>query len=249
MLSKRKTAASGFTLIEISLVIVIIAILIGMAVFSTQSRMDASKVYMTKQRMQTIMDAIDRYIEQYGHIPCPSPATLARTDARYGIGDNLSNTTDAGSTDCDDTGDLVNLDVGIIKGSVPFKLLGLDSQTAVDGWGIRFDYVVVVPYTNTENYESSSEQSSANIVHIYNFKDVDMSENKDVAYILLSHGPNTYGGYRDKNGSQISDSAASAYEQQNNDANARFYQFLPTSTYDDILIYKTRWQLPKYINE
>ncbi len=129
MPTSKNITKSGFSLIEISLVIVIIAVLVGMAVFSTQSRMDAARTYMTKQRMQTIMDAIDRYVEQYGKLPCPYDIGVARTDVDYGAGDEIS---------CG--GDLIDLG-GVSLGGVPFKTLGLDSQTAVDGWDMRFQYI------------------------------------------------------------------------------------------------------------
>ena len=51
--------------------------------FSIQARTDASKLYVTKERMQIIMAAMDRYAELYGHLPCPA-ARVARTDSDYG---------------------------------------------------------------------------------------------------------------------------------------------------------------------
>ncbi len=258
MASRNSTYSSGFTLIEISLVIVIIAVLIGMVVFSTQTRMDAARLYMTKQRMQTIMDSIDRYAELYGHIPCPMGLTTLRTSVdEYGVGAKMSNTTAPGATDCDDNdgdGDLIYVKAGLARGAVPFRLLNLDSQTAVDGWGNRFVYTITEPYSNSANYEDPSLEpatlSAANSYEIFNQGDTNISASSNVAYTLISHGANLHGGYRDKSPTTpIPVAGASADEDKNADSGGVYYQYLPTQDFDDIVIFKTRWQLPDYINE
>lgn len=265
MLGHKKTAVSGFTLIEISLVIVIIAILVGMAVFSTKARMDASKVFLTKQRMQTIMDTMDRFIEDYGFVPCPVNPTISRSDDNYGLGTCLSND---GSGVCQtSTDEDCNLAVvsttgtsHVKMGGVPFKVLGLDSQTAVDGWGNRFDYIVSEKHTSRTFFTHTTgdlpgwDETTPDSFSIMNKARDEIDQNNEVVYILISHGPNGYGGISDKTATASSTASASSFEVENSDLDdpditvATYYQFQPDKDSDDIVVFKTLGQLPKFIN-
>lgn len=239
MPTSKNITKSGFSLIEISLVIVIIAVLVGMAVFSTQSRMDAARTYMTKQRMQTIIDAIDRYVEQYGKLPCPYDIGVARTAGGYGVGDE---------NDCINSG-LIRISTDVYLGGVPFKTLGLDSQTAVDGWDMRFQYAVVGAYTSKVSFTDYADTSNSRNFTVFNKAGENTTSRVDAAYLLLTTGPNGYGGYRDKNGNRASSTGASDFELENADASdEEFFQFIPNNEMDDIVLLKTRWQLPKFIN-
>jgi len=59
----KSSGQSGFSFIELTFVLIIVAVVISTIVFTTQARLDASRIFVTKERMQTIMDAIDRYVE------------------------------------------------------------------------------------------------------------------------------------------------------------------------------------------
>lgn len=217
-----------------------------MIVFTTQSRMDAAKLYLTKERMQLIMDAMDRYVAQYGHLPCPVLITMSKTDNSYGI-DSIE---DGNCTDGSITVLLDDSGSRYLLGAFPYKSLGLEPQDIVDGWGMRFDYILTEKYTDPANYTDPDAEFGKSYT-INNISDTNIAEDVDVAYIMISHGPNVFGGYRDKDGARVpgagSGSSAVA-EGDNADDNRGFYTYPQTSTFDDILIYKPRWQLPKYIN-
>ncbi len=234
----------GFTLIELSIVLVIIASLVAMIMFSIQARMDAAKIYITKERMQMIADAIDRYVEIYGHIPCPADR-VARTNANYGIsmGDDITGTT------CPAVGA-----PELFSGDVPARSLGLDTQMIADGWGIRFDYIIVKAYADADLF-LSDDNTYEDEFEIRNQGDQNVAEDRDVAYTLISHGPNALGGVSDKNPGVVVLYAYMADAELANSASGLnvFYQsnaFLDDGkVFDDIVIYKTRWQFPMVLGD
>ncbi len=264
----KKTGNPGFSIVELAIVLIIIAIFVGMIMFTTQARLDASKTYTTKERMQIIMDAMDRFVEQYGYVPCPAPLNVVPTNANYGttnnsnnpVGGNPCQTQQASCTHA--TTIRSHTDGGgrtyrLVKGALPFKILGLDSQIAVDGWGNRLDYLIVDVYAGREAYTRSQVLGNnipANFDNgvLYNVQNLGghtVTPERDIAYMLLSHGSNQHGGYRDKDGGQFPPANGSSQEQANaNPTSGAIYQSTGARDFDDILVFKTRWHLPAHLN-
>jgi prepilin-type N-terminal cleavage/methylation domain-containing protein len=227
----RRQVTSGFTLIELAIVLAIISILISMIMFNIQARIDASKIFVTKERMQMIADSLDRYVEIYGKLPCPRSARTLREDSTYGYADQ--NHCDSGAS-----GD-------IEIGDVPFKSLGLEAQTVADGWGTRFDYVISRDYAEEGKLTTLVEQ---NFLIINNASGG--PGDSSIAYIIVSHGTDTFGGYIDKTANQIdpNSSGATDADKENSNGDKVFIQSVMGKDDDDIVIYKPTWQLPLYIN-
>ncbi len=254
-MADNKKQNSGFSLIELTLVIMIISFLIGTIVFSTQARLDASRIYTTKSRMETIIGAIDRYVENYGHIPCPAAINITPINPNYGWGSG----TNAADANCIQAitvhrGDPANGD--IVMGMVPYKTLipNVDGSIAVDGWGNRFSYFVTEIYTRRINYRDLSDVGNNYIIKPNADSANDYvqanGEGGDIAYILLSHGPNGAYAYKDKDGTQvIIDNPTQVDHNNSGGEENRFLVRMPDLTNDDILLYKNKWQLPSYINE
>ncbi|MDX1950046.1 MAG: hypothetical protein SFT90_06065 [Rickettsiales bacterium] len=250
-----KNKIQGFSLLELTAVIIIISFIVSTIVFTTQARLDASRIYVTKERMQTIMDSIDRYVENYGHIPCPANPSVSRVNANYGWGTG----TNATVANCPQASTFFASGSGtygdIVVGMVPFKTLvpPLDPSIAVDGWGNRFSFFVTERYTNRSNYKlATGVGANYNISNLpdgtgTNYID---TTNGDVAYILLSHGPNGDYAYRDKDGTQLSLATHLTSDTENGVAgDAQFVCAMPNALNDDILVYKNKWQLPNFIND
>jgi type II secretory pathway pseudopilin PulG len=239
-----KQKLSAFSLLELSIVLLIISSLVAMMTFSIQARTDAAKLYVTKERMQLIMDSIDRYVELYGHLPCHADR-LPGINSSYGISLNPPSCAD---------------DATIYVGDVPVRSLGLDVQNITDGWGMRFDYVVIGFYTNPVYFLDSGFVNAIDSIQIYDASNHIISRDaggtgKDVAYAIVSHGPNVLGAWDDKANIRLDKNGISGFEQQNTatpGGHARLYQagvFIDDGKmFDDIVVYKTRWQLPTYIN-
>lgn len=248
--SDRQDKEAGFSLVELTFVVAIIAVVISTVVFTTQARLDVARIFTTKERMQIIVDSIARYVESYGHVPCPSLITAPRTDADYGwaTGSNSGNCPQAIEL-YDDPAPTGTKDV--VLGMVPINSLipVLDPQTAVDGWGNRFSYVISENLSVKANYTSQDSLITlANHPNTGSGYSVNIPHN-DIAYLLISHGPNGHGAYRDKTASQISITSPTNDDAENSDNDNIFSQSMPLAQYyDDIILSKTKWQLPEPIN-
>lgn len=268
-MNEKEQHCKGFTIIELAIVIAIIAVVFSTIIFATQARMDASRIYTTKSRMQIISDAIDTYARVYGHIPCPADPSVPTTDPNYGWGTGTNTGTCSKAIAIGGSGHS-----RIVRGMIPVKMLlpELDPQIAVDGWGNRFTYVVTEMYTQVQYFTGvepfTSQYATEEGAEYAICRDADsacnaatnnMAENNgstkkgDVAYILFSSGYTGHASYKDRNPSSMQDNALAlgTDDRENGDFDDdgnTYIQTMPQAQYQDILIFKNRWQLPKYMN-
>ncbi len=135
----------GFSLVELSIVILILSVFLSTTVSFLAKKSAVDKNAITKERMERIAEALKIYFEKMdlvdgdasdndGYIPCPSNIAAALNNAQFGVGaDNGSNCTqylDASAS------------LNICSGGVPFTTLGLPAQYAFDAWGNRISYVL-----------------------------------------------------------------------------------------------------------
>ena len=118
----------GFTLIEIVVVILVLAILIAMAAALTRGVAAGQKRSLTATRLATVDAALVQFVTQQKRLPCPANGTLLSSDAAAG-----AETARAAATGC-----TTNLQDGV----VPWRTLGLSETDATDGWDRRLTYRV-----------------------------------------------------------------------------------------------------------
>ena len=118
----------GFTLIEIVVVILVLAILIAMAAALTRGVAAAQKRSLSATRLATVDAALVQFVTQQKRLPCPANGTLLSSDALAG-----RETARAAATGC-----TTNLQDGV----VPWLALGLSETDATDGWDRRLTYRV-----------------------------------------------------------------------------------------------------------
>jgi prepilin-type N-terminal cleavage/methylation domain-containing protein len=118
--------ASGFTLIEIVVVMLILAIVIAMASAITRGVSAGQKRSLTATRMATVDAALVQFVSQQKRLPCPADGTLVSSNVNAGIEGGRS-----AATGC--TGTLQD-------GVVPWRALGLTETDATDGWDRRLTY-------------------------------------------------------------------------------------------------------------
>ena len=259
----------GFSLIELSIVLIIMAVLIGLITFSVQTRMDAAKEALTKERMKLIMASIDAYYAQYGVIPCPA-LPVERTDANYGwsrnpVYDSNTPNIDEGSNSYSDW---LYSNACEFGGDVPFKALGLDASVIADGWGNRFVYIAQPEYTIIENgvtnVNGPRDGYPANSLgHIYPAASGTPIDH--IAYSLSSSGANQFGARADKTNKistpppfgSIKNSEFNLINTniniENRDGLIQGFQnfgglVVTGEDIDDIIMYKLKWALPRFVN-
>lgn len=122
--------ASGFTLIELGMVLLIISFVVGpvFTYLTAQRDRDSYQTTVTKQRKIAI--ALSKFAQNNGYLPCPSrPVT--------GSGPGTSDSIGMPLRACH-----VNGSFSRRKGIVPFRVLGLSLEDVTDGYGNAFTYMV-----------------------------------------------------------------------------------------------------------
>lgn len=110
----------GFTLVEMSVVLVIVGLLI-LTVFPALTALRAgSQRTMTQSNLQALMLATAAYAQANGCLPCPTPATASGS----GFGRVRGDTAPTACNGC-----------ATAEGIPPFVSLGVAASVAHDGWG------------------------------------------------------------------------------------------------------------------
>jgi len=119
----------GFTLIELSVVVLVITLLLGSLLIPLATQVEQRNVSETQKRLQEVKDALIGFAIANGRLPCPAIATGASTDSGVesvaGAAASGNCTTFAGTND------------GYVPG-ITLGLANLDSQGfVVDAWGLQ----------------------------------------------------------------------------------------------------------------
>lgn len=239
---RRRRPQSGFTLIEIAVVLLIVTFLMVGGVRLLSSTQEGLRARLTRQNMDAVKAALQAYMVRAGRLPCPAVETSTTTDATYGTEAPTPGTC-TGTTVLDAVG---------FRGVVPWKTLGMTTETAFDGWGRQLTYAVTNTATNTptatttlSGLRSSLTLHSAapvslglpptgNQVNACSTTANDNVCNGAAAVMLVSHGQNSLGAY---NVTGVrSPLPTSASEVENTDADRNFVLAEPSSDFDDIVM-------------
>lgn len=186
---KSKTIAPrAFSLIELSVVILIISILITGILASTVSGVENAKVRVTREKMDDLYIALANYLAIYKKLPCPASLSTAKGSANYGnpVGSDGS---------CTGTGIISS--TNIVSGMIPTKVLGISPEIGEDSWGSKLIYFVDNRYTSTTGIADRFDGNS-NPTPVFNaYYDVDGTSDPSVPidFAILSTGPNRLGSY------------------------------------------------------
>lgn len=137
----------GFTLLEIAVVVALIGIVTTFGVKLATVQFENTAISTTKMKQDVIRDALISYLGRNKRLPCPD--TAEGVDATTGF------TTTAPPDGRENrAGPAVGGQPDISKGCqqnfgvIPFAELGLNRETALDGWNNYFHYrITVVPAT------------------------------------------------------------------------------------------------------
>ena len=124
----------GFTLVEMAVVLVIVALLITAIFPALTALLSGNRQNVTNTNLQTLMRATAAYVQANGCVPCPSPASaLGTAFGVVGITVSGSLVSTVACSGISVSGKISACPTAI--GIPPFVSLGLPQAAAHDGWG------------------------------------------------------------------------------------------------------------------
>ncbi len=250
----KEISKKAYSLIELSIVILIISILITGALSVSVSSINNAKIKVTRDRMAEIYKAMGTYLITNNRLPCPARLNVAKSQANYG--------SSAGSLGmCLVANSVIgpsNTAILLAYGAVPTQTLGLSSEMAEDGFGSKISYVIHRNFTSTITATAGGHVTTAPYAPtapIIQIKEnpAATSSTQHAIFALISHGANKAGAY---NANAITQNVASADTDEIDNAlptlttstTANFNDtFISVSSnsdsFDDIVFYKTRNQM------
>ncbi len=253
-----KSNSKGFTIIELSIVILIFSIILGSIVGLVPTIQQTNSTNQMNLKLDAIQKAIDTFYSQNGYIPCPARITDAPATANYGVATDCSilasSITPLGSV-VDVSGATANEDIRI--GIVPTRTLNLPDEYMFDSWNTRIKYVVVknlartnalfAPYASTQADVIRVEDAGANRIHQAN----SATYANVVAYVIVSHGANSKGAtnYLGTVTPIVACSGGEDVENCDNDNTfvEAFFNTDVANYYDDFIRWKTKQQIMREV--
>ena len=257
---KNQKIKKAYSLLELSIVIVIISILVTGALSVSVGSINSAKIKTTKERLEQIYTAMGVFLTTNNRLPCPaSILDIKSSSPDYAIeedGDGGCDTSN-GVFKSDDNDDL-------FYGMVPARSLGLSTEMAEDAFGSKIIYIVNKNFTYAINLlvdnpdfdiTNFSTATSTSIMTV-NEKQASITQaiTADAIMALISAGPNKAGAHNansstqnllgsdtDENDNVIPDD----YVYSTTPGTADFDNIIVATSsssdnFDDIVLYKTR---------
>lgn len=253
---KKNKLKSAYSLLELSIVIIIISILISGAMSVSMSGVNSAKVRVTKDRMQEIYKALGNYLIANRRLPCPaSLVAIESTDEDYGseVFDSERNCASVGMR-----GIYNSTSTNVIYGAVPVKSLGLSNEMAKDAFDSKIaylispDFAILSPDVADLFHPNFSSTAVANTVaNLIVIAEVPSSTPQmvtgDAIVVLISYGANKSGAFN-ANSNVQNPRSVDANEMENDVAGDRSEEhnnIIITAAgnsdiFDDIVLYKRR---------
>lgn len=258
---RNKRGVKGFTLLELSIVLLIIGTLVGGAITIFNYSMRQQQIDITRERLKAIQKALLDYRQAFYSIPCPAPyISNDITASTFGRGETFLAT---GAT-CSSVGTYVpSFQVGVTDvygGGVPVRTLKLPDDYAFDGWGRRFTYFMDSEVANKYAFTNSTISTSPAPGDLLVKDNTGATVAAKVLYVIVSHGENGHGARTRPGAATINAGSTNTNEQDNCGCNssgvvtghdANFVigphsvnTSVSTDTFDDIVVYGTRALMP-----
>ena len=224
---------SGFTLIEMSISIIILGLLVAPLFGLYQRYQEEVKLEVTYDRVEEAMTALQDYKNRFGAYPCPAPLTAPRGNVAYGravgcradaVAPDVADPAITGLTYGQCAGgvcveetvrpatELSGDERRVIVGAFPFRDMQKEEQESFDGYGRRLLYAVSYGMTDKLNFDAGNGAIAVQDANGANLS----SSVGNVPFIVLSHGKTGLGGY-DKSGAlhQACPSAGQSVDREN----------------------------------
>ena len=234
----------AFSLIELSIVILIISILISGAMSVMTSSHNKSNINVAHDNIKKIKEALEIYVRVNHKLPCPAPLIdIKAKTSTYAV---------AGGSDgsCSISGIYTSASqTNLVYGMAPVQTLNLSMDTSEDGSGNKIAYVVDKRFTDSSAFVGDILGS----IQVKEAIDDTLTRNNtsEAIYLLISNGINQSGSFG-VNSSIQNIAVGGDYETYNyavpnnpTDVSAVFdSQFyvndLSGDIFDDVIYYETR---------
>jgi prepilin-type N-terminal cleavage/methylation domain-containing protein len=257
----KSSLKSGFTLAELSVVLVIIAAVVGMTVASGVTVISAARYSATASKIDALNQALMAFRIANDRLPCPSDLSRTQGSATYGT--EGSCTAIAGGVFVAQN---ASATATAAEGGVPTVALGLPSDFMYDGWGNRFRYAADTKMTSINAFSLMQAGCVNGAITVYGGPNYPATGNTALTtgaiYALISHGANGHGGItknavvtnagslnsdEQTNGHCTSTGAAGTYAPTYVQLAPYTYQAIGQANshynFDDIVSYRERWQM------
>lgn len=203
---------SGFTLVEIAMVLMIIGLLLGGLLPTLSAQMDSQRISKTQKQLNEIKEALTGFAITKGRLPFPACGTIATGQTNAGI-----ELTPASAVAITCTTDHAVL---------PWATLGIDET---DAWGRRFTYRVTSDFADdivsatygcsptTVPTQSSFALCSNGDLTVLSAASGGTNIATNVPAVIVSHGVNGLGAYQPAGGAKIPGGSADELENADND--------------------------------
>ncbi|GAB3326641.1 prepilin-type N-terminal cleavage/methylation domain-containing protein [Haliea atlantica] len=179
---------SGFTLIEVVLVILIGGIILSAISSALMTYVRNAELKTTQHRLQAIEDGLQQFLSMNGRLPCAASRKASVDTEDFGR-EVTSNCSDG---DKPGTERVTGRDGQKIRiGVVPTRTINLPDDYAADSWGNRFSYAVTEVLATPNAFDRELGAISV----------VDSADNSVVTpeggahYVVISHGDDGLGAY------------------------------------------------------
>ncbi len=184
LFKKAVTSPAGFSLVELSIVMVIVSTIAVFGLEGAATFLSRTAYETTALRIQAIDEAILKFRQINGRLPCPADRTVAITDGvtNDGYGKEYCNAA------------LVIATTALWQGAVPVRDLNLPLSYAIDGYGNKFNYIVSSGLTVAATFATTTDGI---IVRSGKLEDPCATVCEDMgtaAYFLFSNGYDRRGG-------------------------------------------------------
>jgi len=220
--------ARGSTLIELAIAIFVVGLILGGLLYPLTAQVAQQQATVTQQQLDEIRDALVGFAAANGYLPCPDTT-----------GSGIENVT-GGTGVCTTIGGN-----GIAHGNLPWVTLGLGHS---DIWGNRFRYAVEANFARRAPGALFTLATVADIRVCPTATTCGTSLTTEAVAVVLSHGPNGFGGTRSVTGT-ANPAATSADELENTDADRDFVQrpaytgSVTANEFDDVVVWLSRHTL------
>jgi prepilin-type N-terminal cleavage/methylation domain-containing protein len=240
----------GFSLVELSIVLTVMAITMGTLLSVAGNKEQGDRMTVTTSNMERIERAMADYVYENGRLPCPDGGDDALNSANFGKVDTTTAPGNAKRT-CTDT--YWGTSGNIIAGTVPVRDLDLPEEYALDGWGRRIAYVVDNNFTTARSdwtggvcttNQCFEKQPTGGITIGIAANGTQVTTT--AVYTLISFGTNGLGAYPTNGGARIATATAGDEDENAHNTAAFDVQFVQregSSDFDDIVRYKEKWQI------